>query len=305
MKRFLKNLAIKTLNFLAGSKLFSKSFHYYLLPIFKAFPDFSLKFTVLGIISQVKWAPIELLSQRVFIGDVPVYLIPNFNEFNYAGVIINHLPYEKELYSWLKEIITKYDTIIDIGANIGVFSVFAAESCKQAQIISFEPSKEAFRRLLNNIHINNLKNIAAYNAAISADLGLAIFFEPKDHLTNGSLLQDFTLIWDKAPASSQVVVLDSTVIDLLLAKSNQVLIKIDVEGFESEVLKNLKNIITDKKPDLIVEVLKEFEDELNDLDFLYEYYDFYLISDTLIKRTCFQGDDLYRDYFLKAKNQNN
>jgi FkbM family methyltransferase len=59
------------------------------------------------------------------------------------------------------------DTVIDIGANIGAFTVLAASIVgSQGQVLAFEPEATTFKCLLKNIQLNDLKNVIAINQAI-------------------------------------------------------------------------------------------------------------------------------------------
>ncbi len=63
------------------------------------------------------------------------------------------------------------DTILDVGANIGSFSLLAAH--KQAgQIFAIEPAKEVFELLQENIRLNGRKNISLFNLALDAGEGV-------------------------------------------------------------------------------------------------------------------------------------
>ncbi len=55
------------------------------------------------------------------------------------------------------------DIIIDIGANIGAFSIYASRRAKHGKVYSYEPFKNHYKRFLDNIKLNNLKNIFAFN----------------------------------------------------------------------------------------------------------------------------------------------
>lgn len=59
------------------------------------------------------------------------------------------------------------DIVLDIGAHIGLFSLFASQFCKTGKIFCFEPIKENYEQLLENIKINNIKNIIPFNCAVS------------------------------------------------------------------------------------------------------------------------------------------
>src|SRR5687768_15349578 len=74
--------------------------------------------------------------------------------------------YEKPLGDLIKKILQPGNVFLDIGANIGYFSLLAANNEPTSKIISFEPVKKLFRDLEENISINNIKNITALNVAI-------------------------------------------------------------------------------------------------------------------------------------------
>jgi 16S rRNA G527 N7-methylase RsmG len=61
------------------------------------------------------------------------------------------------------QIISKHGHFLDIGANIGWYSLIVAKSRKKLKIHSFEPIKKNYSFLLKNIRCNFLKNIKAYN----------------------------------------------------------------------------------------------------------------------------------------------
>lgn len=61
------------------------------------------------------------------------------------------------------------DTIIDIGAHIGLFALYASQFCKSGKIFCFEPIKENFNILTVNVELNKITNIIAFNKAVSAE----------------------------------------------------------------------------------------------------------------------------------------
>ena len=54
--------------------------------------------------------------------------------------------------------IKENDTVVDIGAHIGYFTIYAAKKATRGKILSFEPSRESFKVLKNNLKINNIQN---------------------------------------------------------------------------------------------------------------------------------------------------
>ncbi|NDF36097.1 MAG: FkbM family methyltransferase [Nitrosopumilaceae archaeon] len=61
------------------------------------------------------------------------------------------------------------DTIIDIGAHIGLFALYASQFCKSGKIFCFEPIKENFDVLTANVELNKIINIIAVNKAVSTE----------------------------------------------------------------------------------------------------------------------------------------
>ncbi|SVA84980.1 uncharacterized protein METZ01_LOCUS137834, partial [marine metagenome] len=63
--------------------------------------------------------------------------------------------------------ISNNDTIVDVGAHIGLFSLFAAQFCKKGRVFCFEPVNDNYELLLENIKLNNITNIIPFNCAVS------------------------------------------------------------------------------------------------------------------------------------------
>lgn len=60
------------------------------------------------------------------------------------------------------------DIIIDIGAHVGFFALYASQYCRSGRIFCFEPIKESFDLLVENIKMNNLTNVNCSNKAVYA-----------------------------------------------------------------------------------------------------------------------------------------
>lgn len=61
------------------------------------------------------------------------------------------------------------DIVIDIGAHIGLFALYASQFCKSGKIFCFEPIKENFDILVSNIELNKITNIITNNKAVSTE----------------------------------------------------------------------------------------------------------------------------------------
>lgn len=72
--------------------------------------------------------------------------------------------------------IKEKDTVLDIGANIGIFTLYASAIAKHGRIYSFEPFPGSCRRMAENIRINRICNAIANNLAVSSSNSRKTFF---------------------------------------------------------------------------------------------------------------------------------
>jgi FkbM family methyltransferase len=144
--------------------------------------------------------------------------------------------WEEDTYKAIIPYLDKDKTFLDIGAWQGPISMVAQQYSKQC--ICFEPDPIAFSNLSKNIELNNFKNITAINKAVSSESSLKI-----GHLTElgggGSSYLTNNLIVECNTISIGQILQDHN-----LNQDNISVIKIDIEGYECELLKDpiLKNI---------------------------------------------------------------
>lgn len=125
------------------------------------------------------------------------------------------------------------DLFIDIGANIGSYTVLASAEVK-ANSISIEPIPNTFANLINNISINKIEDrVNALNIGIGGKSEVLNFSESYD-CTNHVVGKDQV---------DSIEVNVNTLDSILAQKHNPVLIKIDVEGFETEVLNGAESTL--------------------------------------------------------------
>ena len=156
--------------------------------------------------------------------------------------------YEKETFMQLEKEAKQGDTLIDIGANIGIYSVTMAK--RGLNVHSFEPIKSNFELLKKNILGNKLENVKAFNVALgSKKEEKDISYNPHEH-GEGSLVLN---IKGSVKEKVQVEKLDN----LKIKPEKNCFMKIDVEGFELEVLKGTEKFIKKYKPKIIIEIWSE------------------------------------------------
>jgi FkbM family methyltransferase len=126
---------------------------------------------------------------------------------------------------FLLHFLRRDDLFIDIGANVGTYTVLASGVCK-ANTWAFEPDPETVRHLNRNIEINDLNNLVrVYNSALGAsekDVQFTIGLDTQNRIVT---LRD---------SNTRTVRQHS--LDKLIDDKWPIMIKIDVEGYEEEVL---------------------------------------------------------------------
>jgi len=156
------------------------------------------------------------------------------------------------------------DTVIDIGAHIGLFSLLVSQLCKTGKILSFEPVSENFDLLVSNLKLNHIKNILSFNMAVSKNSGRLDLFLNNDQSAHS--------IFSK---SSESISAESTSLQKIFDEnkiSSCKLLKLDCEGAEyqiidslpSEYLDKIQNIVmeyhlADTKPELIKSLILKIE----------------------------------------------
>jgi FkbM family methyltransferase len=125
-------------------------------------------------------------------------------------------------------------TVLDIGANVGAFSLAAAINFPSARIVAVEPAPDTFAYLVGNVRRNGLLDrIECLQAAAvgAADVRQAyVTVQPKDSVTTSTSL---------APQGPQSLTVPARRLSDLIAGLKEVdLLKIDAEGAEYEILEN-------------------------------------------------------------------
>ncbi len=136
------------------------------------------------------------------------------------------------------------DLFVDVGANVGVYSLLAA-SIPGVSVESFEPSNEAYGHLLENVALNRFDaRVTTHEAAAGAHDGSGWLIDGED------VYNRLTTSDDPAAVAVDVVTLDRVLGD---DRRRVALIKIDVEGFEADVLRGAAAVLRRDAPAIIVE----------------------------------------------------
>ena len=201
--------------------------------------------------------------------------------------------YEPNEFVLLASILKPGMTFLDIGANDGLYSLFASQYVgSSGQVLAFEPSQREFRRLQDNIHLNGLANIkprqiGLYN--VNGNLAFQIAgYEHEGQNTLGGFIYNGV----NPEKVENVIVrrLDDLVIEEQLDRID--VIKMDVEGAEHAVLEGAHNLLQKQKPIILLELSdnalqKQGSSAAETLSFLrslgYDIYSFNKINGQLTK----------------------
>jgi len=126
------------------------------------------------------------------------------------------------------------DLFIDVGANIGSYAIWAADL--GAEVIAIEPAEDTFALLTENIALNEYP-ITAIQAVAGAKCGTTRFTVGLDSVNR---------IDPEGPAEARMLAIDSVIKDRKVAG-----MKVDVEGFEIEVLRGCERMLSEHRVRLI------------------------------------------------------
>lgn len=141
------------------------------------------------------------------------------------------------------------DTFIDVGANIGYYSLLASPLVGEAgAVVAIEASPQTFVLLENNLARNHVTNVRALNVAVSNCHGVAQVF--RGYTSNIGMT---TIIKDEdLPYECDVVTAPLSALLLPVECQNARVIKIDVEGAEWAVAAGMVPLLRDSRTDLAV-----------------------------------------------------
>ena len=162
--------------------------------------------------------------------------------------------YEKEAVKLWFELIKLDSVVVDVGSNIGYYSLLAASKATTGHIYAFEPVSFLQEAIKKNISLNHLSNISVYPFAVSAqkkeavvyvsaedNLGMSGLHPPENF--SGKTENVSTISLDEWKQSNAIKKID--------------FIKIDVEGSEMNVLLGMQSILLKDKPVVFIEIIQK------------------------------------------------
>ncbi|HEX2533801.1 MAG TPA: FkbM family methyltransferase [Chitinophagaceae bacterium] len=210
------------------------------------------------------WTPPESLYRHLhFKGVITVHIGKehSFKAQHYGYKVENDLFWSGIYGGWERNSLDAWtrlsaraSVVFDIGANTGIYSLLTKAMNRKAEVHAFEPVSRVYQKLVHNSELNQY-NIHCVNKALSNNTGTALLYDnDADHEYSATLSQH-----GPVPLTHTKEVATITLDDYIEQNGIQRidLMKIDVEGFEPEVLQGFARYIRVFRPAILIEILED------------------------------------------------
>ncbi|MGQ0792547.1 MAG: FkbM family methyltransferase [Deltaproteobacteria bacterium] len=178
-------------------------------------------------------------------------------EYGYGGVgniLLMRGVYEEYETELFKSLIHPGMTVIDIGANIGYFTLIAAKSLQgTGRVYAFEPEPNNFKLLAKSVRANDYKNIEIFPKAVSRSRGTLKLYVDKTSPVHPSFAKE------NVPESAGYIEVETVALDDFLAErsgggdNGPALIKMDTQGAEGYVIEGAGRMLSRGDVKIIME----------------------------------------------------
>jgi FkbM family methyltransferase len=218
------------------------------------------------------WSPVEQILLRLYLKKnspfleklIPpnyLYKSPSIRTAKRKGIVFKldisdvmdhfiYWGYRDQNYRSIVDVIMNANVLVDIGANIGDTALYYASINPMSKVFAFEPHPLVFKKSVENVALNNFSNIQLMNIGLGENCGTFKLYEVNENnaAMNRILAEEKNLPYQEI----KVETLDHVAVENGIGKVD--FIKLDVEGFEHAVLLGGKNIISQSKPVLFIEL---------------------------------------------------
>jgi FkbM family methyltransferase len=196
-------------------------------------------------IEYAKWAFESTLSRDGPIRTICDVQIGHFNSFSeYHSSALAISPSE---LAFLDHHTLGEGAVVDVGANLGLFSLVLCRRHPTRRVIAFEPAPSTYDALLKNAHLNAITNLECHRAAVADHDGTARFAVREDARANSSLA-------GSQDSSGARIEVDCVRLDTFLPAAGVgkiALLKVDVEGFEASVFRGAARVLESVRPAVV------------------------------------------------------
>ncbi len=158
----------------------------------------------------------------------------------------------------IQELLQPGGTFLDVGANIGFYSLVLSTLKPRINVVAFEPNPRNFVLLQNNARLNGYENITCEPVAASDHDGVATLYLSQSDMS-ASLLPGFE------DCAAMPIEVRTTTLDTYLSNhppKGPVVIKVDVEGHEAAFFRGAAHTLQTIRPDIITEVALAYDEEV-------------------------------------------
>ena len=165
----------------------------------------------------------------------------------------DHLTYwfskKDKLLNNIVKLIKVNDVVFDVGVNIGYYLFNFSQKATQGCVYGFEPNPKVFKYVKHNLELNSFKNIVLTNLGLGNEKGVYKMAQINSNLGMNKIVESNSAL---KTFDISVDTLDNFVFENNISKID--VIKIDVEGFEFNVLKGAIESLKKFKPILFIEI---------------------------------------------------
>ncbi|MBR8829288.1 MAG: FkbM family methyltransferase [Gomphosphaeria aponina SAG 52.96 = DSM 107014] len=195
-----------------------------------------------AILKFIGWQLYKRITKRTVIlnllPEIKLYCQPDSLS---ASTVLYCALYDYEEMNFLLRYLRPEDSFLDVGANVGVYSLLAASKIKTGWIYAFEALPKNYQRLQDNIKLNEIKNIKTYQVAVSDRVGTIHLNLPESDSMAYISLEN---------SVNSIEVATDTIENLLRQESieNLTLAKMDIEGAELLAFQGANSLLTHHRP---------------------------------------------------------
>jgi len=196
------------------------------------------------------------VRKNMTIGDVSFEMLLDVRG-KIEGDLIYYGYFEPHLQQLFSELGEDGGIIMDIGANIGLHSLYLAHNFPLARVFAFEASPRVFKDLNLNLSLNKCDNLDVFNRALGSGPGEMVFYEPSGKGIENRGLGSFNS--ENVPADFSEVILQVDTVDSVIAEQLEgdtrvTMMKIDVQGHENQVLEGATACLSEHRPVIFMEL---------------------------------------------------
>ena len=168
----------------------------------------------------------------------------DFNDEGISRQLCIHKKRERFSTDYMKEIVRERDTIIDIGANVGYYALLESRLANRGEVYAIEPVPKNVLLLEKNKCLNDYKNISIFPFAIGDKNGIGEMYLYE----KGNLCSFKENIQNKFTGKMDVPIMTLDKFVEKCVSGDPTLIRMDVEGYEYQIIKGMSDILKSDKP---------------------------------------------------------